>query len=171
MGREMTVAQVVGRVRRLGCGLVLVTGGEPLLQQAAPALLKRLCDEGYEVLLETNGSRDISDVDGRVVRCVDVKCPGSGQADSFLPANLHHLRRRDEVKFILADERDYLYAREVIRRHGLSARCQVILTPAAGLLEPAALAGWILRDCADLGPVRLGLQVHKLVWPGVRRGV
>jgi 7-carboxy-7-deazaguanine synthase len=170
-GREMSVSQVVQQVRRLAVRLVLVTGGEPLLQPATPALLERLCEEGLEVLLETNGSQDISAVDGRVGRCLDVKCPGSGQAASFRWPNLQQLRPGDEVKFILADRGDYEYARGVIRQHRLTGRCPVILTAAAGRLEPAELADWMLAD-PDLPPdVRLGLQLQKILWPGRRRGV
>lgn len=170
-GREMSLDEMVAAARRQGPRLVLVTGGEPLLQAATPALLKRLCDEGFEVLLETNGSQDISAVDRRVGRCVDVKCPGSGQADSFLWSNLDGLRSGDEVKFVLADRGDYEYARRVIREHRLTGRCPVILTPAAGLLAPAELADWILTDPDLPGDVRLGLQLHKILWPGRRRGV
>ena len=169
-GRARSVDEVVSEVRGMA-GLVLVTGGEPLLQPAVPALLRRLCDEGFEVLIETNGSQDVSALDPRVVRCVDVKCPGSGQSGSFLWSNLEHLRPGDEVKFVLADRADYEYARQVIREHDLGRRCAVILTPAAGRLAPAELAGWIVADEGLAGDVRLGLQLHKTLWPGRRRGV
>ncbi len=167
-GREMAVDEVLAEVRRLDAGLVLVTGGEPLAQDATPVLLERLCDDGYEVLLETNGSLDISGVDRRVTRCMDIKCPGSGQGDSLRRANLDCLRARDEIKFILADRIDYDFACELIESSDLSSRCTIFLTPAAGLLTPSELAGWILADGLD---VRLGLQIHKYIWPEAKRGV
>jgi len=170
-GREMSADQVLAEVSRLGCRLVLVTGGEPLVQPATPALLGRLCDAGHEVLLETNGSLDITPVDERVGRCVDVKCPGSGQAKSSLRANLADLRAGDEVKFVLADRDDYDYARHVIDGHGLTDRCPVILTPVAGMLTASELAEWMLADAGLPPAVRLGLQLHKIVWPGRDRGV
>jgi len=170
-GREMALEEVVAEVARLGRPMVLVTGGEPLLQPATPALLSRLCDNDHEVLLETNGSKDISVADRRVIRCLDVKCPGSGAADSFLWSNLDRLGPTDEVKFVLADRADYEYARRIIDRHELPRRCEAILTPAAGLLAPAELAKWMLGDAALPGRVRLGLQLHKIIWPDADRGV
>lgn len=170
-GREMPLEEVLAEVRRMGRRCVLVTGGEPLLQQGTPELLSRLCDAGHQVLLETNGSQDISGVDPRAIRCVDIKCPGSGQADSFLPANLGSLRPSDEVKFVLADQRDYRFARQTIEKNDLASRCSVFLAPAAGLVEPATLAKWILADPDLPGDVRLGLQLHKVIWPEADRGV
>lgn len=170
-GREMSADEVLEAVRALGCKCVLVTGGEPLLQEATPRLLSRLCDAGYEVLLKTNGSLDVSAADPRVIRCVDVKCPGSGQADSFLPSNLERLRPGDEVNFVLADRGDYQFARGVLESCDLSSRCTVFLTPAGGLLDAADLARWVLEDPDLTGHVRVGLQLHKLIWPGARRGV
>ncbi len=167
-GRETTVDEVLAEVKRLGGDLVLVTGGEPLLQDETPALLARLCEVGCEVLLETNGSLDIGGLDSRVARCVDIKCPGSGQADSFRRANLDCLRKTDEIKFVLTDKADYDFARRMIETHKLTARCPIFLTPAAGLLEPKKLAEWILADRMD---VRLGLQIHKFIWPDAERGV
>ena len=170
-GREMPLADVLAEVRRRARHLVLVTGGEPLIQPTTPELLSCLCDAGHEVLLETNGSQDISAVDGRVARCMDVKCPGSGQAGSLLRSNLEALRAGDEVKFVLADRADYEYARGVIAGHRLAERCAVVLTPAAGWLAPARLAEWMLADAELPEGVRLGLQLHKILWPDRRRGV
>ncbi len=170
-GRPMDLEAVTAEVERLGGGLVLVTGGEPLLQPAAPLLLSRLCDDGHQVLLETNGSQDISVADGRVARCVDVKCPGSGEGGSFLEGNFDRLGPQDEVKFVLADRADYDYAMQTIRRRRLGATCPVILTAAAGRLAPAELAGWLLAEPDPPSRVRLGLQWHKLLWPGRQRGV
>ena len=167
-GREMDLPAVLAEVRRLALPMVLVTGGEPLLQAAAPALLSALCDLGLEVLLQTNGSLDLSGVDARVTRCMDVKCPLSGQGESCHWPNLRTLNPRDEAKFILAGREDYDFACRVVKEHALAGRCAVIFSPAFGLLPPARLAAWILEDRLD---VRLGLQLHKIIWPGVERGV
>ena len=150
------------------CPLVEVTGGEPLLQPGCRPLLAALCDASYEVLLETGGGLDISGVDPRVRRILDVKCPGSGEADANRWENLAALTGRDEVKFVLAGEEDYRWAGEVVRRHRLAARCAVHFSPVWGELDPGELAAWILRDRL---PVRLGLQLHKLLWGAAARGV
>jgi len=170
-GRRMSLEEALAEVSRIGCKCVMVTGGEPLLQPAAPELLRRLCEAGHEVLVQTNGSQDVSGLDERVVRCVDVKCPGSGQAGSLLRSNLDCLRPQDEVNFVLANEDDYRYAQEMILAYDLASRATVFLTAASGLLEPAALADWMLADAALPAGVRLGLQLHKIVWPKARRGV
>lgn len=167
-GRAMTVEAVLDEVRRLGPRRAEVTGGEPLMQPAAIELLRRLCEEGYETLLETNGSLDISQVDGRVVRIVDFKCPSSGQAGANLWSNAACLAPRDEVKFVLADRADYDFARQALAEHDLLRRCGVLFSPVAGRLAPAELADWILQDNLD---VRLSLQLHKIIWPGIDRGV
>jgi len=167
-GREMAVEEVLAEVRSLRCRLVEVTGGEPLTQPAAPLLLRALCDAGYETLLETNGSLDISQVDGRVARIVDFKCPSSGQDGENLWSNVDHLTAGDEVKFVIADREDYKFARQALRRHGLADRCPVIFSPVAGRCPPAELAEWILKDRLR---VRLGLQLHRIIWPDEDRGV
>jgi 7-carboxy-7-deazaguanine synthase len=164
----MTVTEAVGQAERLNCPLVEVTGGEPLTQPATPELLARLADEGFETLLETNGSLDISIVDERVVRIVDFKCPSSGQADSNLWSNVPHLRACDEVKFVVADWRDFGFAMRAVREHELTDICTVTYQPVAGRLVPATLADWILKEQLN---VRLGLQLHKIIWPGIEKGV
>ena len=166
-GRAMSVDDVLARAGELGCPRAEVTGGEPLLQPAAASLLGRLCDAGFETLLETNGSQDIAAVDPRVVRIVDFKCPSSGADAANRWENVEHLTARDEVKFVIADRRDYEYARDAAARYGLRDRCAVIFSP-ANLAAPADLARWILEDGLD---VRLGLQVHKMIWPERDRGV
>jgi len=153
--------------------MVEITGGEPLLQPAARPLMVDLCDAGYEVLLETGGGVDIGDVDPRVRRIVDVKCPGSGEAKNNRWANLEILTSRDEVKFVIADRADYEWAKDVILRYRLAELCPVHLspvhaTPSAPGLEPVQLAEWILEDKL---PVRLQLQLHKYVWDPSTRGV
>lgn len=167
-GRSMPGADVLARVADLATPLVLVTGGEPLMQPAAPALLAALCDAGHETLLETNGSRDISVVDARVARVVDFKCPSSGHADANRWQNVAALTARDEVKFVVADRADFDWAVAAVREHGLLRRCPVTVQPAAGRCRPVELAGWLLACGLDL---RLGLQLHKLLWPERTEGV
>jgi 7-carboxy-7-deazaguanine synthase len=167
-GTVMSIQAMVEWTRQMRCRLAMLTGGEPLLQRATPLLLRSLCDEGLETLLMTNGSLDISGVDGRVIRCMDVKCPSSGQSQSMLWSNLACLRPADETKFVLADRNDYEFAAAVVREHQLIGRCVVIFSPAFGLLEPRHLAEWILADGLE---VRLGLQLHKILWPEADRGV
>ncbi len=167
-GEPMSAEQIVARVEQLGCPLVEVTGGEPLTQPAASELLTALCDRGWTTLLETNGSLDISVVDKRVVKIVDFKCPSSGQQEMNCWANVSALAAGDEVKFVLADRADYDYAAEKLASYDLAGRCRVSFSPAAGRLAPAELARWILADGL---PVRLGLQLHKIIWPGRDRGV
>jgi 7-carboxy-7-deazaguanine synthase len=167
-GERMTLDAIVARVARIACPLVEITGGEPLLQPGALPLMSRLADGGYTVLLETSGACDIGRVDPRVVRIVDFKCPGSGECERNLWNNIDLLTDRDEVKFVLADRSDYEWAREVIDRHGLADRCRVLMGPVFGRLAAADLAAWILADAL---PVRLQLQLHKLIWEPDRRGV
>ncbi len=166
-GSWWTLDAVLDEVARFGCPLVEVTGGEPLLQPAVLPLMERLADAGYEVLLETGGGLDISPVDPRVRRIVDVKCPGSGESGANRWQNLELLTARDEVKLVLADEADYRWARDLIAERGLAATCPVLFSAVAGELEPRRLAEWILRDRL---PVRFQVQIHKLLW-GDRPGV
>lgn len=166
-GEWMSLGEVLARVDDFGCPLVELTGGEPLLQPGALPLMKSLCDRGYEVLLETGGGLDISRVDPRVRRIVDIKCPASGESAANRWENLPLLTVRDEVKFVLADESDYAWARNVLERHDLSRAAAVHFAPVEGRLDPARLAEWILGDRLA---VRLQLQLHKQLW-GQRRGV
>jgi len=159
---------ILDRVREYPCRRVEVTGGEPLLQEGVFPLMERLCDEGYEVLLETSGSLDISRVDPRVRRIVDLKCPGSGMVDRNRWPNLACLTDRDEVKFVIADRDDYLWARDVVRRRALDQTCPVLMSPVFGELDNLDLARWILEDGL---PVRYQLQLHKYIWDPHARGV
>jgi 7-carboxy-7-deazaguanine synthase len=164
-GEWMAREEVLARVAAFRCPLVELTGGEPLLQPGALPLLADLCDAGYEVLLETSGAVDIAPVDPRVRRIVDVKCPGSGEAARNHWPNLDVLRPTDELKLVLADEEDYRWALDLVSARALHLRCPVHFSPVAGELDPARLAEWILRDRL---PVRLQLQLHKLLWGGAR---
>lgn len=160
-GRNMTLAQILAEVASHHPRYVTVTGGEPLAQKNCPHLLRTLCDAGYEVSLETGGSLDLRGVDARVMKVVDIKTPGSGEMERNLWSNLAALNARDEIKFVLCDENDYRWAAQVLRERGLAARCAVLFSPALGRLAAATLAGWILRDNL---PVRLQVQLHKLLW-------
>lgn len=164
-GEWMPLATILARVRRFGARHVTVTGGEPLAQAASLALMTALCDLGLDVSLETSGALDIAPVDRRVARIVDVKTPGSGEVARNLWRNLERLSPRDEVKFVLRDEADYLWAKTMLAEHGILARCPVLFSPVWGSLGPAQLAEWILRDGL---PVRLQVQLHKLLWQEAR---
>jgi 7-carboxy-7-deazaguanine synthase len=169
-GTVMSVDEVLAEVERLGPGLVEITGGEPMLQKDVGELARRLCDAGRTVLIETGGHHDVSPevLDPRVVRVLDVKCPGSGESGRQHWANLETLRPTDEVKFVLADRRDYEYARDVIRRYDLERRARALLSVAHGLVDASDVVAWMLEDGLD---VRFQLQMHKFVWPPAARGV
>lgn len=160
-GEAMAIGDVLERVASFGCPVVCVTGGEPLAQKHCLPLLTALCDAGYSVSLETSGALDISGVDPRVSRIVDLKAPGSGEAEKNLWSNLDHLTPRDELKLVLASEADYRWAVDALTRHDLARRCAVLFSPVQGVLAPADLAQWILRDRL---PVRFQLQLHKVLW-------
>lgn len=160
-GESLTLDEILSRVAALGAHYVTLTGGEPLAQKQAPALLQRLADAGYSVSLETSGALDVSAVDPRISKILDLKTPGSGECERNLWSNLAHLTPHDEIKFVLCDEADYQWAREQIRMHQLEAKCPLLMSPVHGKLEPRLLAEWILRDHL---PVRMQLQLHKLLW-------
>lgn len=155
------IEDILEAVAQYGARHVTVTGGEPLAQPECLGLLTALCDAGYKVSLETSGAIDISNVDPRVVRVMDLKTPGSGELERNLYANIEHLRSTDQVKFVITDEADYRWSCEQLERWGLTARCEVLFSPVAGDLAPVQLADWILRDCLD---VRFQLQLHKILW-------
>ena len=164
-GKSLTIGQICTEIDSLGPRLVCITGGEPLLQKNTPHLAAALCASGYVVTVETNGAEDISKITEPAVRIVDVKCPSSGMSRHMNWYNFQHLRGSDEVKFVIADRNDYEYAREIIEKHGLAERVQVLLSPLCGPhseVTPAHLAEWMLWD--DLR-ARLQLQLHKIIWP------
>jgi len=168
-GQKRSVDDVVAAVEAYGCGLVEITGGEPLLQDEVYPLMTRLLATGRTVMLETGGHRPIASVPREVVKIVDVKCPASGEADKTDWRNLDALAPHDEVKFVIQDRRDYDFAVEVVRRHGLGARAAAVLfSPVHGALDPKTLSEWIL---ADRVPARVQVQLHKYIWPPGTRGV
>ena len=168
-GRKLDVDAVVAEVARYQCDLVEVTGGEPLLQADVYPLLDRLLGAGITVLLETGGHVSVERVPPAVVKVLDVKCPASGESERTAWDNLSRLTDRDQVKFVIADRPDYEFARDVVRRHTLAARCGAVLfSPVHDQLPPAQLAGWVLDDRL---PVRLQIQLHKHLWGAGTRGV
>lgn len=165
-GESMTLVQVLEHVASYGCRHACVTGGEPLAQKECLEILTALCDAGYEVSLETSGALDLSGVDVRVVKIMDIKAPASGESGKNRLENLRLLGPHDEIKCVLASVDDYEWAKRMLAEHRLDQLCEVLFTPVQGLLDPAQLAGWILRDRL---PVRFQLQLHKLLW-GSKRG-
>lgn len=160
-GSLKRIDEIIGSVAAYGVRAVCVTGGEPLAQKASLALLSALCDAGFDLSLETSGALDISAVDARVARVVDLKAPGSGEQARNLWSNLKELRAGDEIKIVIADRIDYEWARLIVETHRLDQRCPVLFSPVHGSLDPAELAEWIV---ADRLPVRLQLQLHKILW-------
>ena len=167
-GNDVLLDELLAKVKSYGCNLVEVTGGEPLAQAEAFPLIAGLCDAGYTVLIETSGALDISPVDRRAHVILDVKCPGSGMTERMRWDNLHKLTRKDEAKFVVADRKDYDWARDIIGQYDLTNRCPVLMSPVFDGLEPRQLAEWLL---ADRLPVRFQLQIHKFIWTPDMRGV
>ena len=165
-GEWRGIDALVAAARAGGVTRVCVTGGEPLAQPRCALLLRRLCDAGFAVSLETAGAHDIGVVDPRVVRVVDIKTPGSGEVARNRIENLALVGPRDQLKFVICGRADYEWSRAFVQEHGLAARCQVLFSPSHGQVEPAELADWIV---ADRLPVRFQLQLHKVLW-GEARG-
>ncbi|MEJ1959150.1 MAG: 7-carboxy-7-deazaguanine synthase QueE [Nitrosomonadales bacterium] len=163
-GQNITVASILDQITHFQARYVTVTGGEPLAQKNCIPLLQSLCDAGYEVSLETSGALDVSAVDPRVMKILDLKTPGSGEMDKNLWSNIGLLKADDEIKFVLCDQGDYDWAVQVLYQHDLAAKCAVLFSPVQGVLSPTELAGWILRDRL---PVRMQVQLHKLLWGNV----
>jgi 7-carboxy-7-deazaguanine synthase len=163
-GQLKELDDILAEVKKHKAHYVTVTGGEPLAQKACFSLLSRLCDEGYEVSLETSGAMPIENVDLRVVKVVDIKTPGSHEVEKNRWENLQYLLPHDQIKFVICDEADYLWAREVLSQHQLSQKCQVLFSPSYQQMHPGQLADWILRDHL---PVRLQIQLHKYLWGDV----
>lgn len=168
-GNEMTMEDVFWRVAAFGFPIVEITGGEPLLQEETPLLIGRLLSEGYMVLLETNGSFDIRLVNPQCVRIVDIKCPSSGQSQSTDMNNIHRMDGKDQLKFVISDRGDYEYAKNRVEEiRPVNGESPILFSPVFEKLEPRTLAAWILADRLD---VRLQIQLHKIIWPDIRRGV
>lgn len=166
-GMEMTIEEVKDEVRKSGLRMVEITGGEPLLQDDIIPLVDGLVEEGYRVLIETNGSLDIRRVNKRAIIVMDIKTPSSGMSSMFRLSNLEALKPEDEMKFVLCNREDYEWALDFLRRYSLTERCAILFSPAFGILNPEELSRWILEDRID---VRLNLQIHKYIYT-LSRGV
>ena len=168
-GKKQSLGEIVDAVLLYDCPLVEITGGEPLLQKNVLPLMTLLADAGRTVLLETSGAHDISEVDSRVHRIMDLKTPGSGEVGRNLFSNIEHLTARDEVKFVIGSREDYEWSRAQVREHRLAERCRAVLfSPIFGRIDPRQIVEWIL---ADNLPVRFQLQMHKFIWTPTQRGV
>lgn len=167
-GAKRAVDDIADEALASGVELIQLTGGEPLVQPACPRLAQVLIDAGRTVLVETSGAFPIDTLPPKAIRVMDIKCPSSGELERNLGSNLPLLTEHDDVKFVIGDREDYLWARGVVAEKRLAERCEVIFSPVHNALPPGDLAAWILHDRLA---VRLGLQLHKLIWPGVERGV
>ncbi len=168
-GKKRPLDSVIEEVLAIDCPLVELTGGEPLLQKNSLPLMEALCDAGRTVLIETSGAHDISKIDPRVHRIMDLKCPGSGESGRNLYANCAHLTKRDEVKYVIGSREDYEFARDKTSEYGLAEKCAAVLfSPVFGRIDPKQIVEWMLEDKV---PARFQLQMHKFIWEPRARGV
>lgn len=167
-GRELSEDEIMREIRQAGISLVEITGGEPLLQREVYYLIKRLLDEGYKVLVETNGSQSIKEIDRRAVVILDIKSPGSGMSGEMDFSNLDNVKSTDEIKFVITSRMDYEWSKEIIYRYRLMDKCHLLISPAFGVLPPEDLARWVLEDGLQ---VRLNLQLHKYIFSPERKGI
>jgi len=167
-GRNLSENEIISKIRKAGLNLIEITGGEPLLQKEVHHLIKRLLDENYIVLIETNGSQSIQDIDKRTIIILDIKTPGSGMSGEMDFSNLDILKKTDEVKFVITNRIDYAWSKDIIERYGLMDKCNLLLSPAFGIIPPEELAKWVLED--RLG-ARLNLQLHKYIFTPEQKGV
>ncbi len=166
-GKELTVKQILKEIKKFKCRYVEITGGEPLLQDETPFLVDSLIDKGFNVLVETNGTKDISVISDKATIIMDIKCPSSGEVNKVDWENIKRLDKKDEVKFVIAEKSDYDWAKEIITEKNLTYKLGVLLSPVKEKLDPAVLAEWILKDNLK---VRFQLQLHKILWPEEKRG-
>jgi 7-carboxy-7-deazaguanine synthase len=167
-GTYLAEEDILKKVRDAGVQLVEITGGEPLLQQGVFHLITRIVEEGFAVMLETNGSQDIKDINREAIIILDIKTPGSGMDGEMNFSNMEMLKPNDEVKFVITSREDYVWSKEIIERYRLNEKCRLLFSPAYRILDPEDLAQWILGDRLR---VRLNLQLHKYIFHGTRRGV
>lgn len=167
-GEDKSIEEIINEVKKYNCKLVEVTGGEPLVQKESMDLMKRLCDEGFDVMLETGGSLTIKDVDERVMIVMDLKCPSSKMEKKNLYENIHFLKPTDELKFVIGNKEDYEWSKEIISRYDLQDKCETLFSVVFGELEPLSLVNWIIEDKLD---VRYQLQMHKYIWHPETKGV
>jgi 7-carboxy-7-deazaguanine synthase len=164
----MEISDIIGEVNKYDCKLVEITGGEPLFQNESLELMQRLCEHGYEVMLETGGSLPIKDIDKRVMIILDLKCPSSKMMKKNLYENIEHLKPSDEIKFVIGTREDYDWTKNIIEKYDLTKKCEVLFSVVFGELEPVTLVNWILEDKLN---VRFQLQMHKYIWDPKQKGV
>lgn len=167
-GEDRSVDEIINEVKKYGCNLVEITGGEPLVQEESLNLMKKLCSEGFDVMLETAGNMPICNVDDRVNIIMDLKCPSSGMMKKNLYENINHLKKTDELKFVIGDREDYDWMNEMIIQYDLTNKCKILVSVVFDKLEPLALVNWVLEDKLD---VRFQLQMHKFIWQPETKGV
>ena len=167
-GKDIEIPEIMATIKQWNCNLVEVTGGEPLFQDECIYLLNELMNQNYEVMLETGGSLSISDVPIDIVRIVDFKCPSSGMEKKNLWSIVNDLRPHDEVKFVIGDREDFDWAKEMLNKYSLNEKCSILFSPTFGKIDPSLIVEWILEG--DI-PVRMQLQMHKLIWESERKGV
>ena len=167
-GKDFTLEEILSEVKKFECNLVEITGGEPLVQKESTVLMKMLCDEGFNVMIETGGSLPIAEIDPRVKIIMDLKCPSSGMVKKNLYENINHLKPADELKFVIGNREDYEWTKDILQKYGLSKKYIVLLSVVFGKLEPVTLVEWILEDKLN---VRFQLQMHKFIWEPTTKGV
>ncbi|MFZ2323549.1 MAG: radical SAM protein [Ignavibacteriaceae bacterium] len=168
-GKDLSISEIIYEVKKYNCKLVEITGGEPLVQMDECLLLmKQLCDEGFEVLLETGGSLTIKNIDERVRIIMDLKCPSSGMEKKNLYDNINHLKSTDELKFVIGSREDYGWTVDVIKKYQLENKCKILFSVVFGKLEPLQLVNWVLEDKLN---IRFQLQMHKFIWHPETKGV
>jgi len=167
-GKEMPADLIIEEVKKFHCPLIEITGGEPLFQTESVELMKRLCDEGFDVMLETGGSLTVKEVDKRVMIILDLKCPSSKMMKKNLYENLDYIKTSDEIKFVIGSREDYEWAKETIGKYNLAGKCGILLSTVFGALDPAKMVGWMLEDKLR---ARFQLQMHKFIWEPDTKGV
>jgi 7-carboxy-7-deazaguanine synthase len=167
-GKDLSIEEILTEVKKYNSNIVEVTGGEPLVQIESMDLMRTLCDEGFEVLLETSGSLPIKDVDSRVKIIMDLKCPSSNMMKKNLYENLNFIKALDEIKFVIGTKEDYEWTKEIIEKYKLNNKCEVLFSVVFGSLEPLTLVSWVLEDKLK---VRFQLQMHKFIWSPETKGV
>ena len=167
-GEDKSIEEIINEVKKYNCKLVEVTGGEPLVQKECLDLMKRLCDEGFDVMLETGGSLTIKDIDERVQIIMDLKCPSSKMEKKNLYENIGYLKPKDELKFVIGNREDYEWSKEIISKYDLEDKCEILFAVVFDELEPVSLVNWIIEDKLD---VRYQLQMHKYIWHPETKGV
>lgn len=167
-GYDLTIEEIIGEVKKFDCKLVEITGGEPLVQSEAIGLMSKLCDEGFEVLLETGGSLSVKEIDPRVKIIMDLKCPSSGMLKKNHYENIDFIKSSDEIKFVMGSREDYEWTKEILQKYNLTKKCIILFSVVFGELEPVRVVEWILEDKLD---VRFQLQMHKFIWEPTTKGV